>query len=145
MKPVNADNVNEARKRYQGSNEEKSDVIRELKIGKGSMTHPLNNIPFMRIEDENRMIKRVIPIVHSLTALTELNSHCRISTHRLRAIIAVCPKVTKLHVEMHSQNVLTAESILRFKETIRAQHRKKMLTITIHNHDFVATTEKDVQ
>lgn len=57
LKPVNADNVNEAKNKYQGSNEEKSDLIRELKIGKGSMTHLLNNIPFMRIEDENRMIE----------------------------------------------------------------------------------------
>lgn len=57
LKPVSAENIDEARKKYQGSNVEKRDVKRELKIGKGSMTHLLNNIPFMRVEDEIRMIE----------------------------------------------------------------------------------------
>lgn len=57
LKPVNAKNVDDAKKRYQGSLMERADVIRELNAGKGSMTHLLNNIPFMRAEDENRMIE----------------------------------------------------------------------------------------
>lgn len=57
LRPVNAKDVDGARKKYQGSLMERADVIRELKAGKGSMKHLLNNIPFMRIEDESRMIE----------------------------------------------------------------------------------------
>lgn len=81
--------------------------------------------------------------MHALTALTELNLHCRISTHRLEAIIAACPKMTKLHVEMHSQNALNHENFTRIKETIKAQNKDKTLAITIHNHDSVTATENE--
>lgn len=57
LRPVNEKDIDDARKKYQGSLMEKIDVIRELKAGKGSMTHLMNHIPFMRIEDENRMIE----------------------------------------------------------------------------------------
>lgn len=48
-----------ARTKYQGSATEQKDVMREFEIGKGSMTHLLNSIPFMRIEDETRIIAMV--------------------------------------------------------------------------------------
>lgn len=57
LKPVNSSDIDSARKRYQGSIEEKNDFIREFTTSNGSMTHLLNNIPFMRIEDQMRMIK----------------------------------------------------------------------------------------
>lgn len=47
----------ETKKReYQGSMAEKNDVLREILNGNGSMTHLYNTIPFMRYEDEIRLI-----------------------------------------------------------------------------------------
>lgn len=56
VKPLNNNDVDNARKKYQNSNEEKYDILREYHAGNGSMTHLLNNVPFMRIEDEPRII-----------------------------------------------------------------------------------------
>lgn len=57
LKPViQADNDN-AKRAYQDSDKEEIDLIREFKLGNGSMTHLLNTIPFMRVEDENRVIE----------------------------------------------------------------------------------------
>lgn len=41
---------------YQGSLSEKEDILREIISGNGSMTHLYNVIPFMRYEDEVRII-----------------------------------------------------------------------------------------
>lgn len=49
--------IERARQAYQGSERETSDLIREFEIGKGSMNHLFNTIPFFRYEDENRIIE----------------------------------------------------------------------------------------
>lgn len=57
LKPVNSSDIEDARKKYQGSIMETNDIIREFVAGRGSMTHVMNNIPFMRMEDESRIIE----------------------------------------------------------------------------------------
>lgn len=54
---VNSNDIECARRKYQGSYAEESDIIRELAIGKGSIRHLFNVIPFMRVEDEPRIIQ----------------------------------------------------------------------------------------
>lgn len=63
LKPVKDSDINYARDKYQGSIAEKRDLIREFETGNGSMTHLLNNIPFMRVEDENRIIEIVKDLI----------------------------------------------------------------------------------
>lgn len=63
LRPVCCDEMNNANQRYQGSNTERKDIIREIQAGKGSMTHLLNNIPFMRIEDEIRITEIVKDLI----------------------------------------------------------------------------------
>lgn len=48
-----------ARSKYQGSSAEQNDVMREIVIGKGSMIHLMNTIPFMRSEDELRIVDMI--------------------------------------------------------------------------------------
>lgn len=55
--PLTFVEVESAIQKYQGSETEQADIIREFTIGKGSMTHLLNTIPFMRLEDEPRIIR----------------------------------------------------------------------------------------
>lgn len=50
LKPMNDVDIESARKAYQNSESEEMDVIREFTAGNGSLTHLLNNIPFMRAE-----------------------------------------------------------------------------------------------
>lgn len=57
LKPVSSADIDDAKKRYHGSSEEENDLIREFISGNGSMTHLLNNVPFMRMEDECRIIE----------------------------------------------------------------------------------------
>lgn len=57
LKPIDDSAIETARKKYQGSDAEENDIARECVTGKGSITHLLNNIPFMRVEDENRIIE----------------------------------------------------------------------------------------
>lgn len=59
LKPMVNDDIETAKQKYQGSEREESDLIREFKIGNGSMTHLMNTIPFMRSEDENRIIETI--------------------------------------------------------------------------------------
>lgn len=55
---ITNEEFNAARSKYIGSESEENDIIRELNaVGNASMTHLLNNIPFMRIEDEPRIIQ----------------------------------------------------------------------------------------
>lgn len=54
---VNQSQIDEGRNIYQGSDTEKSDLIREFIAGNGSVTYLFNQIPFMRYEDENRVIE----------------------------------------------------------------------------------------
>ncbi|XP_031637841.1 J domain-containing protein CG6693-like [Contarinia nasturtii] len=64
MKPVQNNDIEQAKKMYQGSKKEEEDLIREFKAGKGSLTHILNNLPFMRVEDENRIIETINDLVY---------------------------------------------------------------------------------
>lgn len=57
LKPVKSDDIYCARRTYQGSILERNDIIREIVVGKGSMVYLLNHLPFMRREDENRIIE----------------------------------------------------------------------------------------
>lgn len=59
LKPMTTTDIEAAKKAYQGSEREDSDLIREFKIGNGSMTHLLNTIPFFRAEDENRIFEQL--------------------------------------------------------------------------------------
>lgn len=63
LKPVDNSTIDKARKKYQGSTEEKNDIAREFIAGNGSMTYLLNNIPFMRSEDENRIIEIIKELI----------------------------------------------------------------------------------
>lgn len=63
LKPLNEVDIDSARKAYQNSESEEIDLIREVVIGNGSLTHLLNTIPFMRVEDENRIIESVVELM----------------------------------------------------------------------------------
>lgn len=62
-KPVSSDGFEKARNLYQGSDEEKKDIAREYIVGNGSMTHLRNTIPFMRVEDESRIIASIKELI----------------------------------------------------------------------------------
>lgn len=57
LKPTTDSEFNNARINYQNSAKEQNDIEKEFIAGNGSLTHLLNNIPFMRIEDEMRVIE----------------------------------------------------------------------------------------
>lgn len=57
VKVISLSDIENARRNYQGSSREEDDIVREIRIGKGSITHLFNNIPFMRYEDEPRIIE----------------------------------------------------------------------------------------
>lgn len=57
LKPVSSGDIQITKEKYQGSIMERNDILREAIVSKGSMTHLLNNIPFMRNEDELRVIE----------------------------------------------------------------------------------------
>lgn len=59
LKPVDVFAMETSRNKYQNSEKERKDIIREVVAGKGSMIYLLNNIPFMRVEDEDRIIQLV--------------------------------------------------------------------------------------
>ena len=61
--PVTDNENDNARMKYQNSIEEERDIEREFISGKGSMTHMLNCLPFMRIKDEERIIA-IIKKIH---------------------------------------------------------------------------------
>lgn len=56
IKTTKNEDVESARAKYQGTSAEEADVLREFTKGNGSMTHLFNVIPFMRYEDEDRII-----------------------------------------------------------------------------------------
>lgn len=57
LKPTVEDELDNARKNYQNSLDEIQDIKREFVAGKGSLTHIYNNVPFVRYEDEPRIIE----------------------------------------------------------------------------------------
>lgn len=65
MKMVTSTDVQEASQSYKGSSAEETDITREFIRGNGSMTHLLNNVAFMRLEDESRMIQIVKRLMES--------------------------------------------------------------------------------
>lgn len=77
LKPTDASEIEAARNRYCGSNEEKRDIIREFNNGKGSLIHLFNTIPYMRVEDESR-------IIDMLKDLMEKGTIPKITIKRLR-------------------------------------------------------------
>lgn len=56
MRIVQVADIDSAREKYQGSIQEAMDVSREFLIGNGSISHLLQEIPFMRVEDETRIL-----------------------------------------------------------------------------------------
>lgn len=59
LKTIDMKEIQAARDAYLGSNAEEGDLAREFVTGKGSLTHLLNTIPFMRVEDEDRTIEKL--------------------------------------------------------------------------------------
>lgn len=57
IKTIDSVEYESAQRKYQGSSKEENDIIREFVFGKGSITHLFNVIPFMRYEDEARIIE----------------------------------------------------------------------------------------
>lgn len=55
LKPVADIDIDIARNEHQNSDQEKIDIEREYRAGKGSMKHIMNNVPFLRAEDEPRV------------------------------------------------------------------------------------------
>lgn len=56
LKTTTVNDINDAAEAYKGSVDEKNDILKQIVAGKGSMIHVLNTVPFMRKEDENRII-----------------------------------------------------------------------------------------
>lgn len=77
IRPVTTNDIENARTEYQGSLIERNDVIREFAIGKGSLTHLFNTIPFMRIEDESR-------IIHIIKDCMEMGTIQKIPIRKMR-------------------------------------------------------------
>lgn len=71
VKPTSDDELNNVRSVYQNSEEELNCIEREFRAGNGSMTHLLNNVPYMRVEDE----PRIIGIVQKMIAKGQVPKH----------------------------------------------------------------------
>lgn len=65
IRTVGLADIESARSKYQGSVDEQNDIMREIVIGRGSMTHLFNTIPSMRYEDEPRMIEMIKGFVNT--------------------------------------------------------------------------------
>lgn len=74
MKVVPDDAFEQAAQEYKNSVKEQEDIIREFVNGNGSMTHLLNHIPFMRTEDQTR----IIVIIKELMNTKKIPSHIKI-------------------------------------------------------------------
>lgn len=59
MRIIDSKDIELARQKYQGTEAEESDIVREIVIGKGSITHLNNVLPFMRFEDEPRIVQLI--------------------------------------------------------------------------------------
>lgn len=59
MKVVSDDDFEQSAQEYKNSAREKEDVMREIVNGNGSITHLLNHIPFLRVEDQPRIIAMI--------------------------------------------------------------------------------------
>lgn len=65
MKAATDDDIEQSRAKYKGSANEKDDIIREITAGNGSLTHLLNHIPFMRVEDQPRILLIIKELMES--------------------------------------------------------------------------------
>lgn len=65
MKVVSDDDFEQAAPEYKKSAREQGDIMREIVIGNGSMTHFLNHIPFMRVEDQPRIVAMLKKLVNA--------------------------------------------------------------------------------
>lgn len=63
VKPITEKEIDTARKKYQNSHQKECDILREYKNGKGSMTHMINNLPFVRHDDESRVISIIMRMI----------------------------------------------------------------------------------
>lgn len=63
LKPMPNNEMDNARIEYQNSIEEETEIEREYKAGNGSMLNMMNNIPFMRIEEQSRVIAIITKLV----------------------------------------------------------------------------------
>lgn len=70
LKPVSDDDFEQAARTYKNSTKEKEDIIREVVNGNGSMKHLLNTIPYMRIEDQ----PRILSIIAELTVEKKISN-----------------------------------------------------------------------
>lgn len=57
LKVVTDEDITNASDSYKGSEKEKVAVLKEFVDGKGSVINILNNVPFVRMEDEPRIIE----------------------------------------------------------------------------------------
>lgn len=64
LKTVSEDDFEQAAQTYRNSVKEKEDIIREIGIGNGSLKHLLNTIPFMRIEDQPRILSIIAGLIN---------------------------------------------------------------------------------
>lgn len=71
LKPASDSQMNNARMKYRNSAEELNAIAREFQAGKGSMIHLMNNLPFMRVEDESRIVE----IIQKLIANGQVPKH----------------------------------------------------------------------
>lgn len=65
MKVATDADLEQATVNYKNSDKEKEDIIREIVAGNGSMTHLLNQIPFMRAEDQPRILSIIQELVNT--------------------------------------------------------------------------------
>lgn len=63
IRPITESMLTSTREKYIGSKQEERDLIEEFVAGKGRMTHLLNTIPFMRSEDEDRIISALQQLI----------------------------------------------------------------------------------
>lgn len=57
--------IERVQKNYQGSKKEEEEITREFIRGNGSLTHLMNTIPFMRVEDEARIVDIVKQLMNN--------------------------------------------------------------------------------
>lgn len=59
LKTTSVNDIIDATASYNGSAEERAEILREFVVGNGSLVHILNTIPFTRKDDEKRIIEIV--------------------------------------------------------------------------------------
>lgn len=74
MKVVSDEAFEQAAQEYKNSVREQEDIIREFVSGNGSMTNLLYHIPFMRTEDQTR----IIVIIEELMNMKKIPRHIKI-------------------------------------------------------------------